>query len=74
MIYNGCIILPDTTDVDSYKRIHIVISSGERRASRFRRDYFKAADGKTYILLEPHDKVLDPTLEIKDVDLTDHSY
>ena len=74
MIYNGCIILPDTTDVDSYKRIHIVTSSGERRPSRFRRDYFKAADGKTYILLEPHDKVLDPTLEIKDVDLTDHSY
>ncbi len=73
MIYNGWIVLPDTTGVDSFKRIHVLSEGGTDIATRFRRDYFKAADGKEYILITPHVKVLDPSLTIEDVILYDHS-
>lgn len=73
MIYNGWIVLPESTDVSTFKRIKIELENGDKLPGRFRRDYFKAEDGKTYILIAPHEKTLNPGLRIKDVILHDHS-
>ena len=71
MIYNGWIVLPGNADINSSSRLHIFTATGENLPSRFRIDRFNVAGYGEFILVTPHIKVLDPSIEIVDVDLSD---
>lgn len=73
LIYNGWPIVPDSISTDSFHRIHILTESGEYLSSRFRIDHFDSSGYGHFSLITPHIKVLDPTLQIHDISLSDHS-
>lgn len=73
MIYNGWIVVSEDFDVDSFQRIGIITENGENIPSRFRKDRFFCPGYGYYLLITPHIKVLDQTIQIKDVELNDHS-
>ncbi|MDE6632205.1 MAG: hypothetical protein K2K23_04325, partial [Muribaculaceae bacterium] len=73
MLYNGWIVIPEDFDVDSFQRIGIITENGENVPSRFRTDRFFCPGYGYFLLITPHIKVLDQTVEIKDVVINDHS-
>ena len=73
MIYNGWIVVPEDFDVDSFQRIGVITGNGEKIPSRFRTDRFFCPDYGYFVLITPHIKVLDQTIEITDVIIDDHS-
>ena len=73
MIYNGWIIVDGETDVYTFNRIHVLTTDGRNLPTRFRYDFFPGPDSRQYIIITPHVKVLDPSLPIADVILSDHS-
>lgn len=73
MIYNGWIVVPEDFDVDSFQRIRVFTENGENIPSRFRKDRFLCPGYGYYLLITPHIKVLDQTIQIKDAELNDHS-
>lgn len=73
MIYNGWIVVPESFDIDSFQRIGVITENGEHVPSRFRTDRFFCTGYGFFILITPHIKVLDQTVEIEDVVINDHS-
>lgn len=73
LMYNGWPVVPDSVETDSFHRIHILTEKGEYLPSRFRVDRFDCPSYGKFILVTPHIKVLDPTLQIQDISLYDHS-
>lgn len=73
MIYNGWIVVPEDFDVNSFQRIGIITGNGKNVPSRFRTDRFFCPGYGYYLLITPHIKVLDQTIDIKDVVFNDHS-
>lgn len=73
MIYNGWIVVPEDFDVDSFQRIRVITENGDNIPSRFRKDRFFCPGFGYYLLITPHIKVLDQTIQIKDALLNDHS-
>ena len=73
MIYNGRIILPEDYDLENIVRIKVFTKQGAEMQSRYLFTTFEAEDGNCYILLTPHVKTLDNSIEIVDVDMSDSS-
>lgn len=73
MIYNGWIVLEESSEIAEHaagiSRITVVRDSGMSERSRYRLYPFTASDGRTYILLIPHVKVLDKSITISDLDI-----